>query len=147
MNNNKKIRGMIFCLSGFFLLLDQFLKWQATHSWIQAKLLHNYFGWQPFLNQGAAFGLPLPSWLIVLLTIPVVVVIGFLISQQYQNAWQLTAWVLLLTGAISNLFDRIFYEHVIDYFAFVTGIINLADVLIVIGLLIYLFKNTCKRNI
>ena len=56
----------------------------------------------------------------------------------------LLAWSILLVGAISNLLDRIIYHQVIDYFLIGTAIINLGDVLIVGGLVIYLFSLKTK---
>ena len=130
MKKNLKIRLVIISASGFLFLLDQFLKWQAAHNWINSKT---------FLNQGAAFGLPFPNSLIIGLTAPIILTLLYLLIKEKNNLNFLT-WSLILTGAVSNFFDRIYYHHVIDYFAFVTGIINISDVLIVIGLIIYLLN-------
>lgn len=143
--NKNKIRLLIIIGDGFFLLLDQFLKWQATHSWNQTKLISKYFGWQPFINPGAAFSLPLPNWLILALSLPIIFLIIFLLSKEYKQNYLCLIWALILTGAISNFFDRLFYRHVIDYFALITGVINLGDVLIVTGLVLYLLRWKSKK--
>ncbi len=147
--NKNKIRLLIIIGGGFFLLLDQFLKSQATHNWSQTKLINKYFGWQPFLNSGAAFSLPVPNWLIIILSLPIIALVIFLLIKERHKTYNFLIWVLILTGAISNFFDRIFYGHVIDYLAFITGVINLGDVLIVIGLGLYLlnWKNINDRKI
>ena len=143
--NTNKIRLLIIVSSGFFLLLDQFLKWQTTHNWNQAKLINKYFGWQPFLNSGAAFSLPMPNWLVLILSFPIIALVTFLLIRERRKTYNFLVWTLILTGAISNFFDRLFYQYVIDYFAFITGIINLGDILIVSGLILYLLRWKNKK--
>lgn len=48
------------------------------------------------------------------------------------------AYCLILTGALSNFYDRIFYQHTVDYLLVFTGVFNLADVMIVMGGILYL---------
>lgn len=143
--NNSKIRLLIIIGGGFFLLLDQFLKWQTTHSWSHAKLINKYFGWQPFLNSGAAFSLPVPNWLILILSLPIIILVFFLLIKEGKQNYLFFTWALILAGAVSNFCDRLFYGHVIDYFAFFTGVINLGDILIVVGLSLYLLKWKGKK--
>ena len=45
--------------------------------------------------------------------------------------------MLVFTGALSNLIDRMVYGYTVDYFLILTGVINLADVMIVAGFVIY----------
>ena len=52
----------------------------------------------------------------------------------------LLAWSFLLAGATSNLFDRIIYSQVIDYFIIGTAVVNIGDGLIVGGLIVYLLS-------
>ncbi|CRX38740.1 signal peptidase II [Estrella lausannensis] len=56
-------------------------------------------------------------------------------------------WVLILSGAISNVIDHFLYGHVIDMFHFILWgydypVFNVADSLIVIGAFILIFSNT-----
>ena len=138
--NVNKVRLAIILSGGLFLLLDQFLKWQATHAWTQPQLINPYLGWQLYLNPGVAFSLPLVNWLAIVLTIPMILFIAFLFAKSFSknNLLEFAAWSLVLFGAISNLSDRIFYHHVIDYFLVATGIINIGDALIVAGLVLFL---------
>lgn len=144
--NVNKVRLGIILSSGFFLLCDQFLKWQATHAWAQPKLINSYLGWQLYFNSGVAFSLPIPNFLIIILSIPTILLIAFLFARSYLNKkiLALAGWSLILSGAISNLLDRIFYHHVIDYILIGAAIINISDLLIVAGLVIFLF-NLKKR--
>lgn len=140
----KKARLMIIILSGLFLLTDQILKWQAIHHWTQSNLIFPYFGWQVFLNPGVAFSLPLSNSLTILITLPMIGLIGYLfykeLNKQPFAPKLFLAWSMLLAGAISNLLDRIIYHQVVDYFLLGTALINISDTLILGGLLIYLLN-------
>ena len=136
-----KIRFIIIIISGFFLLLDQFLKYQSTNVWTNKYSVLKYFGWQPFFNRGVAFGFSLPNILTVVLTLIIILFILLILKKEYENNVKFFSWILILSGSISNLFDRIYYGYVIDYFTIITGIINIADVLIVSGLLLYIYQS------
>jgi len=140
-----KVRWIILLTSGLFLLTDQILKWQATHSWTVPNLISPYFGWQLFLNKGVAFGLPLSNSLTIIITLPMIGLIGYLFLKELSKKDLFTpnlllAWSLVFAGAVSNLLDRIIYHQVIDYFLIGTALINISDMLIVGGLAIYLFN-------
>lgn len=148
-----KVRWIILIANGLFLLTDQILKWQAVHNWTTSKLISPYFGWQIFLNKGVAFGLPLSNNLTIIITLPMVALIAYLFLRELNkkesfSANVLLAWSMVLVGAISNLLDRIIYHQVIDYFLIGTAIINISDLLIVGGLVIYLLdiKNYKIKN-
>lgn len=62
-------------------------------------------------------------------------------------------WVLIISGAISNVIDHFLYGHVIDTFHFILWgydypVFNVADSMIVIGAFILIFSNTipCRKN-
>jgi signal peptidase II len=133
---------LIFVISGLFLLLDQFLKWQATHQWQDSYLLFSHIGWELFLNTGAAFSLPVSNTIIIFFTSIIMTLVTYLLirelKKQLPNLLFLTAWSFILGGAISNLADRIIFGYVIDYFLLGTAIINLADIMIVAGLGVYI---------
>ena len=46
----------------------------------------------------------------------------------------LLSLILIISGALSNFIDRILFGATIDYIRIFTGVINLADVMIVVGL-------------
>jgi len=148
--NYRKARLLIIISSGLFLLTDQFLKWQAIHNWTKPNLIFPYFGWQVFLNKNAAFGLPIANGLVIALTIPIALLIGYVFFQELKKEYfspiLLLAWSLLLAGGISNLIDRIFYGQVIDYFLIGTAIINIGDIMIATGLGLFLLSLRAKRG-
>ncbi len=136
---NKSHLTIIFC-GGIFLFIDQILKYYSQQQWNEPILANKFFGWQPYLNYGAAFGLPVPNWLIILFTIPIILIITylFLLEKKLVNLY---GYILILAGSLSNLFDRLYYRAVIDYWQFTTGIINLADVMIVAGITLIILTN------
>ena len=116
--------------------LDQFLKYRALGAWPEKILLNKFFGWQPFLNDGVAFGLPVPMVIITVMSILIIAMFVFLLTRddKIKNNFGIFACLSIATaGALSNLIDRIIYGHTVDYILIFTGIINLADVLIVMG--------------
>jgi len=56
-----------------------------------------------------------------------------------ENLWIFASLSLATAGALSNLIDRVVYGHTVDYILIFTGIINLADVLIVVGIVGYVY--------
>ncbi len=140
--NLKKAR--IITMSGLFLLLDRVLKWETIYSWTEPSLVNRYFGWQPFANKGVAFSFPVPVAATIFITIPIILLIIYLFLIEYRkpnpNSTLMLAWSLVLCGALSNFIDRIKYSYVIDYILLGTALINLADVLIVFGLGIYMLE-------
>jgi lipoprotein signal peptidase len=153
---------LIYLLIGlFFLLFDQFLKWQSLHNWSEKYLLNKFLGWQPFLNPGVAFGLPLPNIWQILFGLIIISIISYILfkllnddknyslltthSLRQYKVWIQTlrqgSLILILAGAVSNLIDRIVYHHTVDYFLILTGIINLADVMIVGGFILFFLLN------
>lgn len=135
---------LVICGGFFLLLVDQFLKFQALHAWSGSHLmLRGWFGWQLFLNPGIAFSLPLPAALIPLLTIFILLALGY-----YALTWprpftvlQFGAGVLVAVGAVSNLVDRVAYGVTIDYIRLLTGVFNVADFCILVGVVLFFIKH------
>ena len=133
-------------ISGFFLLLDQALKYLArTNSDFSFYLWKNWFGWEYMGNTGVAFSLPMPN--IVLLIITPLVLLGvsyFLVSRKKKS--NIFGGLLFLLGAVSNYIDRVLFSVTIDYLRIVTGVINLADVMIVVGVVVLFLDEYKKKN-
>lgn len=129
---------LIIFISGLFLLLDRVFKYLSLHQWTEIHLLNRYLGWQPSLNKGIAFSLPMPGPVIIALTIPVILTVSYLLYKNIHNLRMSAAFMLIILGALSNLFDRLFYHYTVDYFLIFTIIINIADIMITIGFVLYL---------
>ena len=135
-------RQSIIFAGGFFLFLaDRWFKYLSKNIFTQPYVWNNFFGWNPYQNFGIAFNLPLPNYLTVLFTAPVLLIVIFLLYKYYkdQNSFPIFAGLnLIFWGALSNLIDRILFKTTLDYCLLGTGLINLADMLIITGFVIIL---------
>jgi signal peptidase II len=98
------------------------------------------------LNPGIAFGLPLPR--IIILFISAVVIIAMIFYMMRTRLFVTTLGsALIVFGAASNFFDRIFYHEVIDYIdvRWFT-VLNLADVIISIGAIVIIISEVIKKD-
>lgn len=123
---------------GFFLFLDRLFKFLSTSVFTTPHTPTSWFGWLPFHNHGAAFGLPVPTHLIVLVSLPIVLYIGWLAVQNRARTGDRQIFYLIFAGASSNLYDRLANGYTNDYLLLITGVFNLADVMILFGLLLYI---------
>lgn len=137
----KKQATYINTLVVFFFIVDRVLKILALNG-IKKDIF--FINFSVFKNPYIAFSLPLSGLLFyIFLGIVLIFVISNLItSYQERKITAVFSLSLIIVGAVSNILDRILYGAVIDYvdisflFAF-----NLADVMIVVGVLILLAKN------
>jgi len=155
MKNKIRLTIYIF-VSGFFLLLDQVLKYFArVNSEFSFYIWKKYLGWEYFENSGVAFSLPFPNWLIIIIT--PIILLGLLYfltkkkrpfgvsSGRVQSIFYLGIF-LIFAGAISNFVDRVLFCVTIDYLRVLTGVINLADVMIVVGAGIVLIDSYLRQK-
>jgi len=87
-------------------------------------------------NTGAAFGiLRKHTFLLIMISLFFILLLFFLAEKEGTRSKTLhIAYGLIMGGAGSNLFDRIFYGHVIDYLDFrIWPVFNLSDSCICIG--------------
>jgi len=144
---------IVLGLSGLAIfVVDRFFKYQAVHDW-SGVWANKYLGWYPYFNRGIGFGLPVPSAATISLTMIILFLIVFLFYKQVLSngirykVLGISSLLLIFVGALSNLIDRIFFGYVVDYFFVLTGYINLADIMIVSGFIIYIIKVSKRENI
>ena len=134
-------------VAGAAIVLDQATKRiaeVALDRGVEVPLLGPNIGWQLVYNDGGAYGIDAPSWLFLVVTVVVTVIV---VRNLPHAPGQRAAWAygLLLAGAIGNALDRVFragdpgdpsffHGHVIDFVAW-GGFprFNVADVAITIG--------------
>ena len=118
-----------------------------------SKFLNIYLVW----NEGIAFGLfsfdegKLYNFLTILISL-ILLIILYLIFK--SKGFAKYALLMILGGALGNLFDRIFYKAVPDFIDFHIGnlhwfIFNVSDIFItlgVIGMIIMEFIGNNKKN-
>ncbi|MFA5961428.1 MAG: signal peptidase II [Parcubacteria group bacterium] len=144
---NKKI----FLLTILLIFIDQ-----------SAKYIIRSSGGFYICNKGIAFGINLPNWLIIGLIIAILAFASFLIlNLKFKifneleiikfNNFKLNSnfkfkilnypLVLILSGAISNLLDRLYNGCVIDFIDLrVWPVFNLADIFICLGAFLLILK-------
>ena len=95
----------------------------------------------------------MPQGFIIILTIIILALIAYHLYKQIKSDGQTKSFIIqyslfsILTGAVSNLIDRLTYHHTVDYIFAFTGYINLADILIVAGFVVYLVnKNSACHS-
>ncbi len=109
-------------------------------------------------NTGAMLGfgenLPPVVKLVLLQALPLLVLL-FLFYRVYQKTaldkWTVVAFAFVIGGGMGNLIDRIAYGSVTDFFQvklgfFRTGIFNMADVSITLGVLFILLISFKTKN-
>ncbi len=76
----------------------------------------------------------------------------FMFIKKNTTTWSLVGMAFVAGGGIGNIYDRIVYGSVtdfmhIDFVIFQTGIFNMADVSIMVGLFIILIDNFSKKRL
>lgn len=128
------------------ILFDQIIKYiVATNMFVgqSIPLISNVLHLTYILNAGAAFGI-LANQRVFFIVIAVLLA-GVIIYFRHQilklHKILQIGIALLLGGAIGNMIDRIFIGKVVDYIDFrIWPIFNLADIAIVLGCFIIIYK-------
>lgn len=110
-------------------------------------------------NSGAFLGMGSdlnPTLRIILLLILPILVLGFVLRHIFKDKtldnWSLFAFASIIGGGLANVYDRIVYGSVTDFFfidlggIFRTGIFNMADVSVTTGMFILLFVSLKKKK-
>lgn len=116
------------------------------------EVIKNYFTLDYLENRGAAFGMMQNrQWLFVLITIAVMVfIIGYMIKRKPQYKLTNISLAMIISGAIGNLIDRLYYNYVVDFImvhyknVYYFPTFNVADMLVCVGtffLLICILKD------
>ncbi|KEI78437.1 signal peptidase [Clostridium botulinum A2 117] len=144
--------GIIVLILGIFL--DRISKIWALNTLASDKdivVIKNLFTFSYLENRGAAFGI-FQNRLIFLSLITAIVILGvvyFIVKYKPTSKLLKISLSLIISGAIGNLIDRIYYKFVVDFImlhykdVYYFPTFNVADMLVVIGtvlLAIYILK-------
>ena len=149
----------LYLISLFVFLLDILSK-----NFIQNKIMYgeqveitSFLSLVHFQNTGAAFSFLSDQggwqrYFLIAISLLAVLYIPWLINQYKKNILIVIGLLLILGGAIGNLYDRISYGYVIDFIylhiaEFYWPAFNVADSAISLGVLLFLygsFKNYKK---
>lgn len=136
---NKKLSFNLLLLSVSLVFIDQFSKYSIRH-----------FGGFYICNKGIAFGIKAQYAILWIFVISIVYFGCQILNSKFKILNELSnlklkienyPMILILSGAISNLIDRLYFGCVIDFIDLrFWPVFNLADSFIVIGSLILLAK-------
>ena len=137
---NKKLR--YFWIGVFLFLILSVLVRVATY------IADLYYFDVVLCNYGISFGIMLPTFLFwIIWGIILVVLICLFIDSLNKSIMLANAYILIITGGINNIIDRLIYGCVIDYIRIVPwNVFNLSDVFISTGVMIVLYLHFSKNN-
>jgi len=138
----------------FFLVgIDQFSKYAALRYLLPGEsrpLLNPILQFTLVYNKAAAFGLFAGKtvFLILVSVAAIVAIIAIILKERPADKLLRTCLVLILSGAIGNLIDRLRFGYVIDFLDFrVWPVFNIADSAITIGsigLALYILRSKIR---
>ena len=160
---NKRKRNLLITTIVFLsIALDQISKiWVRNNfeSYVDNSIIGDVFILINVENTGAFLGMgsELPEKLRVLLLIvlPIIVLIGITAYTYIDKALDkisIIGFSLIIGGGIGNIFDRIVYGSVTDFFyldfwgIFQTGIFNIADLSVTTGMILILISSFKKKS-
>ncbi|MBP2548248.1 signal peptidase II [Neorhizobium galegae] len=128
---------------GLAVLLDQLIK-LAVEAWLplqEAVPLLPVLALYRTYNLGVAFSMlsEMEGWFIVSMRLAIVVFVLWLWRRTPKDrVFAHLGFALIISGALGNILDRLFYGHVVDYILFHTqtwsfAVFNLADSFITVG--------------
>ena len=140
----------------YLISLSIFLLDILSKNYIQDKIMYgeqveitSFLSLVHFQNPGAAFSFLSDQggwqrYFLIVISLLAVIYIPWLINQYKKNILIVLGLLLILGGAIGNLFDRISYGYVIDFIYFHINefywpAFNVADSAISIGVLFFLY--------
>ena len=140
----------------YSISLSIFLLDILTKNYIQNKIMYgdqveitSFLSFVHFQNPGAAFSFLSDQggwqrYFLIVISLLAVIYIPWLINQYKKNMLIVIGLLLILGGAIGNLYDRISYGYVIDFIYFHIAefywpAFNVADSAISIGVLLFLY--------
>jgi len=152
----------IWILIVFNIAIDQISKF-LTRAYIEAgsvsEIIGDYFTLHNVENSGAFLGMGSelnPTIKIILLNILPIIVLSFVLRYVFKDKTidklSLIGFSCILGGGIANIFDRIRFGSVTDFFhidlggVFRTGIFNLADLSVTTGMIMILTASFIYRK-
>lgn len=146
--------GLLLCVIG----LDRITKILALNLLKDSdfEIINGFFSFSLSINRGISFGLFNSDSFFNFLFLGIIIfliIIAFMIYtlNEYKNGNGIGAQILILAGALSNLFDRFLYGGVIDFIDFYIKkwhwpIFNVADMAIVFGVFFIIWRS-CKNEL
>ncbi|NMM61405.1 signal peptidase II [Clostridium sp. P21] len=142
------------------LILDRITKLWALKELSQTSgvvIIKDFFGFFYLENRGAAFGILQNKVMLLSIVTSIVMlsIIYYIVKYKPTSKILRISLALIISGAVGNLIDRIFYKYVVDFITvhykdiYYFPTFNIADTLVVLGtilLAIYLIKEDKYGN-
>lgn len=144
----KHLTGWLL-LSLLLIALDRITKSLALAFPAERALIPGLLQWKYVENTGMAFSLfSGQAWPLGLLSLLCVVLGLFLLSRFRLSPWSRCAGTLMVSGALSNAYDRLVYGYVVDMLRMplLVAIFNVADALLVLGTLLMAYCLLCRTE-
>jgi signal peptidase II len=163
MKSNLLTRGIIIlAILAFTVLCDQYSKSivrKKVSDYQTIDIIHNHFTIEKVENTGAFLSMgdsvSKPMRIIFLNVIPLLLILislGYILVKTNINQTTLFAIILMIGGGIGNIYDRIVHGSVTDFLyinlggIFRTGVFNVADLFITIGISIVLLQSWFRKK-
>lgn len=136
---------MWYLIVGFFvLLLDQTSKYIIRKNFLTGEgiFLLPFVSITYVKNTGIAFGLFKNVNLVFIIVTTLIILLLIKLFQNYKNSRLLIklGFILIISGALGNLIDRIFLGYVTDFIDFkIWPVFNIADSSITVGAILLFF--------
>lgn len=103
-----------------------------------AEFINGFIGWSYVRNTGAAFGSFSESTTLLSVVTGVVLLIGIILiaTKKIKSRFCLTCAVMIISGGLGNLIDRIVKGYVVDFIDVQFAdfaVFNFADILVTVG--------------
>jgi signal peptidase II len=142
------MKKYIFPIS-VLVFLDQISKILARNFFDPPiRVLSDFFQLKTVFNEGIAFSLPFPQVFLILLTIVVLIFLLFYLIRKTPSQNEQVVVILIFSGAMGNLIDRLIFQSVTDFFSFWSfPIFNFADIFITSGVVLFFFIEFCTAKL
>lgn len=132
----------------FCFALDRILKWIFVQG-NELTVIEGFLKFKLLENEGIAFGLPFANWIFYIIVGIILLVLFYFLIKFYRNKklFSVGALTFVIFGAISNIVDRVRYQHVVDYITVWNwSVFNVADIMIVLAVLAYFIRAFSKKQ-
>lgn len=141
----------IYIFSLLLILIDQIIKMFVNKLLVNINLINNFLYLTRVENYGAAFGLfSNLTWLLIIISIVILFILHQEAKKERMTKLNVVIYSFVIGGLIGNLLDRIFRGYVLDYisikiFGYHFPVFNFADILITIGVMLFICKILYKE--
>ena len=148
----KKNSLLVIILVSVLLGLDLLLKYLVSNYITCVNIIDNFFSLTYVLNDGAAFSLfASRTYFLIIISLVCLFFILYELIKNIDDRTLSIGYSLVLAGLLGNFIDRLIDGYVVDYlsfkiFSFNYPVFNLADILIVLGIIIVIIKEILKER-